>query len=131
MALFSKTKKDTVDDVATTADTKVSTKKDQKATIVTSGTVDLASVLLRPRITEKATDNMENGVYVFDVSLRSNKKQIAAAIKQVYNVTPVKINITQISKKNTMERRTGIKGRKGGGKKAYVFLKKGETISIM
>jgi len=99
--------------------------------VVIDGKEDIARVLSHPRITEKATIGIDKGVYVFDVVKDANKKQIKEAIKLVYKVDPVKVHVTTIAKKNVRNARTGIKGVKSGGKKAYVYLKKGDTISIM
>ena len=90
-----------------------------------------AEVLLRPRLTEKAVNMMEKNVYVFDVSLRANKVMIKAAIKDVYNVDAEKIAITSIKPKKKRSPKTGKMGTKSGGKKAYIYLKKGDSISIM
>ncbi len=92
---------------------------------------DIARVLSHPRITEKATLGIDRGVYVFDVVRDANKKQIKEAVQDMYNVTPTKVRIVTVPKKNVRNPRTGIYGSKGGGKKAYVYLKKGDTISIM
>lgn len=96
-----------------------------------NGREDLARVLTHPRITEKATRGIEKSVYVFDVASSTNKKQIKEAVKAIYGVTPTKVHVTAIAKKYVRNLRTGIKGTKSGGKKAYVYLKKGDTISIM
>ena len=91
--------------------------------------IDLAHVIVRPRITEKASVVAENGIYSFEVSERSTKKTIAAAVKELYNVTPTKVAIVTIPRKNVIVR--GKRGVKKGGKKAYVYLKKGETIEFV
>lgn len=96
-----------------------------------TGTTDVVGVLRAPHITEKASDGMARGVYVFDVSLNATKPQIKAAIKRVYNVDPTHIRVVRIPRKETRNVRTGVQGVKGGGKKAYVYLKKGDQISIM
>ncbi|MDO8619816.1 MAG: 50S ribosomal protein L23 [bacterium] len=86
-------------------------------------------VLVRPHITEKAAASAEKGVYVFNVSLHANKLEIARAVALFYKVNPIKVTIVAIPKK-----RITVKGRPGfrkGGKKAYVFLKKGEKIELM
>jgi len=88
-----------------------------------------AYVLRRPRITEKAAILSESNTYVFDVDPRTNKNDIAKAIKEVYKVTPVKVNIINIPAKNVVSR--GKKGKKSGGKKALVYLKKGDSIEII
>lgn len=86
--------------------------------------------IIRPRVTEKATTLAErNGVYVFEIEKDANKKTIAAAINNLYKVSPVKINIVKIPRKQVFVR--GKKGFKAGGKKAYVYLKKGEKIEII
>ena len=89
-----------------------------------------ANILRRPRITEKATMHTGNNVYTFDVLPAAGKRQIANAIKDVYNVTPVSIRVVTIPAKRRVNRR-GIAGVQQGGKKAYVQLKKGETIELV
>jgi len=91
---------------------------------------DYAFVLRSPRITEKASRAMETNVYVFDVAPDANKKQIMSAVQSVYQVKPRKVSIVNAKPKATRNMRTGKKGQKPGFKKAYVFLKKGETITI-
>ena len=101
------------------------------APAVAGGGEDLARVLIRPRVTEKATIGTADNVYVFDVAPDANKTQIKHAVKKVYNVDPVKVHVSKIARKNVRSLRDGTKGVKGGGKKAYVYLKKGDSISVM
>ena len=95
------------------------------------GKENIARVLVNPRITEKATMGIEKGVYVFDVVPDANKKQIKEAIKLIYKVDAAKVHVTTIAKKTKRNARTGIKGVRSGGKKAYVYLKKGDKITLM
>ncbi|NTV44636.1 MAG: 50S ribosomal protein L23 [Candidatus Yonathbacteria bacterium] len=88
-----------------------------------------AHILRTPRITEKATDSASRGAYVFNVDMRATKPEIIKAIKEVYGVEPVRVNITTVSAKRVVVR--GRLGVRSGGKKATVFLKKGETIEIV
>ena len=87
-------------------------------------------LLLSPRITEKASMAMEGSVYVFDIAANANKKQVASAVQAIYNVKPRKVAIVNTKPKATRNMRTGKKGMKGGSKKAYVYLNKGETITV-
>jgi len=87
------------------------------------------NIILRPRITEKASDKAEDNVYVFEVSPNANKVQIKEAIKNIYKVDAVKVNITKTPSKTIFSR--GKKGVKTGGKKAYVYLKKEDKIEII
>jgi len=105
--------------------------KKTETTNVVNAKEDIASILTRPRMTEKATLGIEQKVYAFNVAPSANKKQIREAIKLVYKVTPRKINVVTITKKGVRNARTGIQGVKGGGKKAYVYLKKNDSITLM
>jgi large subunit ribosomal protein L23 len=86
------------------------------------------SVIIGPRITEKAAYATERNVYVFNVELAANKIQIKQAIKAAYKVTPIKI-ATVVSKPRAVVFR-GHPGKKSAFKKAYVTLKKGDTIDL-
>mgnify|MGYP000188630682 CR=1 FL=1 len=97
----------------------------------TKGSGMFSHILVQPRITEKATIEAENGVYVFEVNKDATKKEIGSAVKYYYNVTPIKVNIVKIPEKKIFSRTRGRKGIKQGGKKAYVFLKKGDKIEII
>jgi len=93
---------------------------------------DVPAVLRHARVTEKATLLSEKGVYVFDVEPRATKKDVAEAVKALYQVTPRKIHMVRIPSKKTRIRGAQNKfGVKSGGKKAYVFVKKGDTIDIV
>ena len=97
----------------------------------TSGSLgNIAHVLKHARITEKASMHSGSGVYTFDVAEGATKREIVAAVQALYNVTPLKVAVVTVPKKVRRSMRTGKVGVKKGGKKAYVFLKKGETITI-
>lgn len=89
----------------------------------------LAHILKHPRITEKASMHQSMSVYVFDVAVEANKRQIARAVEQYYKVRPRMVRIVSVPKKRTRNMRTGTTGATKRGKKAYVYLKKGETIT--
>lgn len=89
-----------------------------------------AHVLRHARITEKATINESNSVYVFDIATSATKRDVITAMRDIYKVVPVKVRVAKVPSKAARSMRTGITGVKRGGKKAYVYLKKGETISI-
>ena len=92
---------------------------------------DLTSVIVGPRITEKSVSQSENNVYTFNVRKDANKFAIRNAIKALYNVTPVKINtVTKKPAKRLVGSRNKMK-HVPGSKKAYVYLKKGDTINLV
>jgi large subunit ribosomal protein L23 len=87
-------------------------------------------IIKKPRITEKSGLQAEmRGVYTFEVTDKANKKNVAKAIKELYKVTPVKVNITNLPAKIIFSR--GKTGRKSGIKKAVVYLKKGDKIEFV
>ena len=111
---------------------KTKAKAETKAVAVVSDKVsmnDLAHIIKRPRITEKASMKSESGVYVFDVSPDATKYTISQAVMELYKVNPIKVGITQTPAKKVFVR--GKWGIAKGGKKAYVYLKKGETIEFV
>lgn len=86
-----------------------------------------SSVLLRPRITEKANVLAgEKNVHAFEIEKSAGKKQVMEAVKAFYKVTPLKVNIVRNPDKKVFIR--GKAGKKSGVKKAYVYLKKGDKI---
>ena len=90
---------------------------------------DHSAVLIGPRVTEKAAMGAEKNVYAFNVAVKASKGEIVKAIKSYYKVSPTKIRIVRVPGKKVMVR--GKVGVKAGGKKAYVFLKKGEKIETI
>lgn len=92
---------------------------------------NLDAVIIGPRITEKSVMQGEQNVYTFTVKRDANKFQVRDAVKALYNVTPVKVNIVN---KKPAERLMGSRSRTKhvpGMKKAYVYLKKGDTINLV
>lgn len=89
----------------------------------------LEGVILSPRITEKATEEAEGNVYVFNVAKHANKSQIFSAIEYLHGVSPRKVNVVNRQPRETT--RFGRKGKKKGFKKAYVYLKEGQEIEVM
>ena len=85
-----------------------------------------ANVLLRPRITEKASFVAEANVHTFEIAANVTKKQVAEAVRIFYKVTPIKVNIVKNPSKKVFVR--GKEGNKAGVKKAYVYLKKDDKL---
>ena len=88
-------------------------------------------IIISPRITEKGAYMSESGVHVFNVAMSANKKEIAEAISELFKVTPRSVRVAHIPRKQVMTRNTNRKGMTAGGKKAYVYLKKGDKIEIV
>lgn len=86
--------------------------------------------ILRPRITEKSGDASQKlNAYTFEIKSSSSKNEVAKAVKELYKVVPLKINIINLPRKRILSR--GKKGWSGGVKKAVVYLKKGDKIEFI
>ncbi len=95
--------------------------------------VNIYDIIDRPLITEKAANQSERGVYAFLVQDRANKYSVADAIEALYGVRPKKVRIAKRPSKRKRlrvagkEREYGMTAQK---KKAYVFLREGDTIKL-
>ena len=85
-------------------------------------------IIIKPVISEKSTGMMEDNKYVFKVAYDSNKLMVKLAVKEVFGVTPEKVNIINVRGKN---RRLRYRmGKRSAWKKAIVTLKAGDKIEI-
>jgi large subunit ribosomal protein L23 len=90
----------------------------------------IKNVIRRPRLTEKAANLSSANVYTFEVTPNATKHDIAHAVQVLYKVSPTRVNVVNvIGKKVALKTRRGF-GVKNNMRKAYVFLKKGDTIDF-
>ena len=86
-------------------------------------------IIKNPRITEKGTSALERNVYYFDLIRSATKTEIKKAVFDLYKVHPTRVNILSVPKRRINLR--GRAGTKGGGRKAYVYLKEGDKIEFI
>ncbi len=85
------------------------------------------NIILAPILTEKSMGGRKERKYVFKVHSKSTKIDIKTAIKQLFNVDAVDVNIVNFhGKKRGVIR--GVIGKIPGYKKAYIKLKTGQKI---
>ncbi len=78
-------------------------------------------IIIKPVITEKSMDGLQEGKYTFKVAKDANKLEIAKAVEELFDVKVAKVN-TMNCKGRT--RRVGrFEGKKPDWKKAIVTLK--------
>lgn len=92
------------------------------------------SILVTPRVSEKAYAQSQQNTYVFDAPLKANKNQIAEAVTTQYEVTVESVRtVVQAGKAVRYSRGKrsypGTTHRKDS-KKAYVTLAKGDSIAV-
>ncbi|MCK5476206.1 MAG: 50S ribosomal protein L23 [Candidatus Pacebacteria bacterium] len=86
-------------------------------------------IIVKPHISEKTFNLSQEDKYVFIVSNGSNKTEIKKAVKSIYGVSVVSVNIINIHSR--MKRFRGRMGLKSGYRKAIVKLAKGDKIDLM
>ena len=90
--------------------------------------MEARDILIRPRITERTTELMAEGKYVFIVDKRANKIQIADAVEEIFKVKVEKVNTVNV--KGKTKRMGKTQGKRADYKKAIVKLAPGETIEF-
>ena len=89
---------------------------------------DLADLVRRPLVTEKATMLMELNQYTFEVAPKATKPEIKAAIQYLFNVKVVGVTTQNPPRK---KRRVGrFVGYKPLYKRAIVTLAPGDSITL-
>ena len=85
-------------------------------------------IIRKPIVTEKATKLSEFNKVVFEVTSKSNKKEIKSAIEKLFSVKVKAVNI--INTKGKVKRFKGVLGKRNDVKKAVITLVEGNTIDI-
>jgi large subunit ribosomal protein L23 len=129
MALFGLKKEKIVEKKADKAVVKKTAVATGKAQPVLGHTSTFGHMIVRPRVTEKSGNASEkHNMYTFEVRKDATKQKIASAVKELYKVSPLKVNIVNLPVKNVLVR--GKRGTQSAIKKALVFLAKGDKIDI-
>jgi large subunit ribosomal protein L23 len=89
---------------------------------------DLADLVRRPIVTEKATRLLEENKYTFEVRPQATKPEIRAAIQDLFNVKVLAVNTINLPRK---KRRVGkFAGFRPHYKRAVVTLAPGDSITL-
>lgn len=88
--------------------------------------LDARQIILRPIISEKSYEVMEDNRYTFEVAKGATKIQIAQAVEEVFSVKVIKVNTMSVSGKPRRVR--AQPGKTRSWKKAIVKLAPGNTI---
>jgi len=90
--------------------------------------MEARDILIRPLISERSTDLMTEGKFVFVVDKRANKIQIADAVEEIFKVDVLTVNTINV--KGKTKRRGRTVGKTKSYKKAIVKLAAGQTIEL-
>ncbi len=86
----------------------------------------VSSVLVQPRVSEKAGSLSKLNKYVFLVERSANKISVKKAVERVYKVKVIQVNMVNVKGKRRYFGR--IWGKMSDFRKAIVTLKKGDRI---
>ncbi|MDR3308268.1 MAG: 50S ribosomal protein L23 [Coriobacteriales bacterium] len=87
---------------------------------------DPRQVILRPIISERSYDLINDNRYTFEVAKQANKIEIGQAVAAIFDVTVLKVNTMNVTGKPKRVRHA--KGTTRSWKKAIVTLSAGDTI---
>lgn len=77
-------------------------------------------VIIKPIITERSSDGLQEGKYTFKVNKKATKVEIAKAVEKLFEVKVLKVNTISVKGK---EKRVGAhKGMTSNWKKAIVTI---------
>ena len=86
------------------------------------------SIIIRPVVSERSYDMIEQNRYTFEVAKDAHKIEIAKAIEEIFSVTVIKVNTMNVTGK--MKRVRYRPGLTRSWKKAIVTLKEGDSIDF-
>ena len=90
--------------------------------------MDARAILIRPIVSEKSTDLLQDNKYTFLIPIKANKVQVRQAVEQIFKVKVQSVNtIRMIGKTKRMGKSVG---KRSDYKKAIVTLVPGNQIEI-
>jgi large subunit ribosomal protein L23 len=90
--------------------------------------MEARDIIIRPIISEKSYDQIEQNRYTFQVDMRATKPQIARAVHEIFDVTVTAVNTMHVHGKP--KRQGYASGHRSNWKKAVITLKEGDSIEF-
>lgn len=85
-------------------------------------------IIIKPVVTEKSVDLMQDNKYCFKVAKDANKIEIKKAIEEIFKVKVIDVNTVNV--KGKLKRMGRTQGYTAAWKKAVVTLREGDTIEV-
>jgi large subunit ribosomal protein L23 len=124
MAWFKKDKTEKVPEAVAEG----SSKEVEKTVPVLNSGKEASDIILRPIVTEKAAHLAAEGQYVFAIAPHATKVQVKNAIRIMYGMTPISVNMQVVEGKAVRFGRS--LGKRKNWKKAIVTLPEGKKIEV-
>ncbi len=90
--------------------------------------MDARDIIIRPIVSEKSFEMIEDNRYTFEVAKSATKPQIARAIEEIFSVRVSKVNTMNVNGKP--RRLRNATGKTRNWKKAVVTLRAGDSIDL-
>lgn len=90
--------------------------------------MEAREIIIRPIISERSFDMQEFNRYTFEVDKRASKIEIAKAVEEIFGVTVLKVNTSNV--KSKPKRMRYVQGKTRTWKKAIVTIAEGDTIEL-
>ena len=88
----------------------------------------MSQLVLTPKISEKAINLAEHGIYIFEVPTSANKIMVKEAVEAAFKVKVTDVNM--IIAKGKLKTFKRMPGRQKDVKKALVHVAKGSKITL-
>ena len=89
------------------------------------------NIIQKAILSEKVYSQIEHGIYTFLVSASATKDDIKRAIENQFSTKVLKVHVQTVPTKTTKVTGTRKTTQVGGGKKAIVYLQKGQKIALL
>lgn len=89
---------------------------------------DIHDVIVRPVISEKSYEMLDNNKYTFIVDRNANKTHIKQAVEQIFDVKVVGVNT--LNRRGKVKRRGLVVGKRPDTKRAIVTVAEGDRIEL-
>jgi len=89
---------------------------------------DIHDVILRPVISEKSYEMLDENKYTFIVDRNANKTHIKQAVEKIFEVKVLSVNT--MNRRGKVKRRGLIQGKRPDTKRAIVTVAPGDRIEL-
>ena len=100
----------------------------EKSAFSEKGSGAFSHVLIRPHASEKAVLLQEKNQYVFEVSMRATKQDVAHAVNDLYGTKPTAVRMITVAGKKIRFGKTQGRGKEW--KKAIVAMPEGKKLEL-
>lgn len=92
--------------------------------------MNINDIFKRPVLTEKSLRLARQGWYTFEVNKEATKKDIAGAVKELFNVDPIKVRTMVVEGKTRRVGRARREVKSTSWKKTMIKIKKEQKIDL-